>query len=131
MSELGSMIQSADWKQEKHVPVIDIPGEVKAGTAFTVAVSVGKEIPHPNTTEHHIGWIELYFKPDGGKFAYQVGSYRFDAHGASTEGPNTGPVHSEPTVSATLTVASSGTLSALSFCNIHGLWESSAALTVA
>jgi superoxide reductase len=23
-------------------------------------VVVGKEVPHPNTVDHHIAWIELY-----------------------------------------------------------------------
>ncbi len=45
-------IQTDDWKTEKHVPVIDIK-KVEDGRAH-VMVSVGKEIPHPNTTAHHI-----------------------------------------------------------------------------
>ena len=28
---IGEKIQSADWKSEKHVPVIEFPGKVKAG----------------------------------------------------------------------------------------------------
>lgn len=31
-----------------------------------VRVVVGKAVPHPNTVEHHIEWIELYgVKKDG------------------------------------------------------------------
>ncbi len=45
-------IQTDDWKTEKHVPVIDIK-KVEDGIAH-VLVTVGKEIPHPNTTAHHI-----------------------------------------------------------------------------
>jgi superoxide reductase len=48
MSEL--FIQHDDWKKEKHMPVIDVQELAKAGEAFPVRLSVGKEIPHPNTT---------------------------------------------------------------------------------
>jgi len=30
------------------------------------------EIAHPNTTDHHIRWISLYFHPEGNKFTYDV-----------------------------------------------------------
>lgn len=121
--KFADMIQSADWKAEKHVPVIEAPDSVKAGEKFTVQVTVGKEIAHPNTTEHHIRWIRLYFKPDGGKFAYDVALAEFDAHGESVEGPNKGPVYTEPLLQAALKVNGSGTLLATAYCNIHGLWE--------
>src|SRR3990170_3005618 len=62
----------ADWKKEKHVPVIECPDAVKADEVFEVRVSIGKEIAHPNTTAHHIRWIALYFHPDGEKFSYQI-----------------------------------------------------------
>jgi superoxide reductase len=52
MAELGTHIQKADWKTEKHVPVIECPDTVKAGEMFEVKVTLGKEIAHPNTTEH-------------------------------------------------------------------------------
>jgi superoxide reductase len=73
MTELNSSIQKGDWKKEKHMPVIDAPAQVKAGELFEVKVSLGKEIAHPNTTEHHISWISLYFLPEGEKFTHQVG----------------------------------------------------------
>jgi superoxide reductase len=124
MASIGERIQQADWKKEKHVPVIEIPAEVKAGEAFDVKVSVGKEIAHPNTTEHHINWITIYFQAEGAKFPYQVGHYEFSAHGESVEGPNQGPVFSQPVVSAALRINKPGTLFAVALCNIHGLWES-------
>ncbi len=125
MSKLGDIVQTADWKAEKHVPVIECPDEVKAGEVFEVRVSVGKDIAHPNTTEHHIRWIQLYFKPEGDKFGYQVGSYEFSAHGESAKGPNEGPVYTHHATLAALKIGQPGTLHAVSFCNIHGLWESS------
>ena len=90
-----------------------------------VQVSVGKEIPHPNTTEHHIRWIDVYFKPEGDKFVYQVAHFDFSAHGESARGPNEGPVYTNANATLSMKVMGAGTLIALSFCNIHGLWESS------
>ena len=125
MTELGVRIQKADWKKEKHVPVIECPDRVKPGEFFEVKVSVGKEIAHPNTTEHHIRWISVYFHPEGEKFTYDVGCFEFNAHGESTAGPNQGPVYTHPGVTLSMKINKPGTLHALAFCNIHGLWESS------
>jgi superoxide reductase len=123
MQNLSERIQRADWKKEKHVPVIECPSKVSAGETFEVKVSLGKEIPHPNTTEHHIRWISLFFQAEGEKFPFQVGHYEFSAHGESTEGPNKGPVYTNHEVTASIKVAKLGTIYALALCNIHGLWE--------
>jgi superoxide reductase len=120
---IGDMIQSADWKKEKHVPVIDCPDEVNAGEVFEVKVELGKEIPHPNTVEHHIRWISLYYQPEGDKFVYGVGRFEFSAHGEGT-------AFTSPSGTAWLKVDKPGTLYALAFCNIHGLWESSKAISL-
>ena len=128
--KFAEMVQTADWKAEKHVPVIVAPAAVKAGEKFVVEVSVGKEIAHPNTTEHHIRSIRLYFKPENGKFAYEVGSFEFSAHAESVDGPNKGPVLTEPVAQAALKLTASGTLLAVSYCNIHGFWENSQAIAV-
>ncbi len=130
MSKVGELYQTADWKTEKHVPVIECPDEVPADTMFDVTVSLGKEVAHPNTTEHHIRWIQLFFKPDGDKFAYQVGNYEFTAHGESVEGPNTGPVYTNHSVVTRLKLKKSGEMSATALCNIHGLWESAKTIKV-
>jgi superoxide reductase len=122
--KFGEVVQTADWKAEKHVPVIVAPRSVKAGEKFAVELSVGKEIAHPNTTEHHIRSIRLYFKPEAGKFAYEVGSFEFSAHAESVDGPNKGPIMTEPVAQAVLKLAGSGTLLAVAYCNIHGFWES-------
>lgn len=73
MAKLGDNLQTADQKTEKHVPVIECPDQVKEGELFDVKVTMGKEITHPNTTEHHIRWITLYFHAHGEKFNYEVG----------------------------------------------------------
>ena len=92
---------------------------------FTVKVSVGKEIPHPNTTEHHIRWIQIYFQLDGAKAPVQIGNFEFNAHGESVKGANQGPAYTNPDAQFSMKVNSAGTLIALSLCNIHGLWENS------
>ncbi len=130
MTELSERIQKADWRKEKHVPVIECPDQVKADEIFEVRVGIGKEVAHPNTTEHHISWITLYFHPEGEKFSHQVGRFEFNAHGESTAGPNQGPVYTHHAVTTFLKVSKPGTLHALALCNIHGLWESSKEISV-
>jgi len=122
---IGERIQTADWKKEKHAPVIECPDEVQADEMFEVKVGLGKEVAHPNTTEHHIRWICLYFHPEGDKFTYDVGRFEFNAHGESAAGPNQGPAYTHHEVTASLKVSKAGTLHAVALCNIHGLWESS------
>jgi len=51
MKPFGELFQSADWKREKHVPVIE-------KTENGVRVKVG-EVPHPMEEDHHIEWIEI------------------------------------------------------------------------
>jgi superoxide reductase len=130
MAKIGELYQTADWKSEKHVPVIECPDAVAADETFEVKVSLGKEVAHPNTTEHHIRWIQLYFRPEGVKFAYQVGNFEFCAHGESTDGADKGPVTTNHSATASLKIKKSGTLFATALCNIHGLWENSKTLTL-
>ncbi|KQC13557.1 MAG: hypothetical protein APR63_00395 [Desulfuromonas sp. SDB] len=113
------LLQKADWKSEKHVPVIEI---LEKGEKIKIKVSVGKEISHPNKTEHHISGMEIYFKPEGSKFPYLIGKVDFSTHGASVEGPDTSTVYTEPYACFTFKTGKSGTIYAFSYCNIHGLW---------
>jgi superoxide reductase len=130
MPDLKDLFQSADWKAEKHVPVIDAPETVKKGESVGVIVTVGKEIPHPNTTEHHIRWIEIYFQPNGEKFPYELGRFDFASHGESVQGPNTSGVYTHPQVTLVFKTDKPGVLFASSYCNIHGLWKNSKELTL-
>lgn len=117
-------IQTGDWKAEKHVPAIEAPDRVAAREVFDVAVTLGKAANHPNTVEHHIRYIRLFFKPDDDKFLYNVGNCEFAAHGESAAGANEGPVHCHHGATFQMMVDRPGTLHAVSYCNIHGLWES-------
>ena len=130
MAELKDLLQSADWKKEKHAPVIEVLEKIKKGEAVSVKVSVGKEIAHPNATAHHIRWIEVYFQPKDEKFPYQIGKAEFSAHGESVKGPDTSSVYTHPEVILNFKTEKSGTIYASSYCNIHGLWQSSKRLDI-
>ncbi|NPA47076.1 MAG: superoxide reductase [Thermococci archaeon] len=108
---ISGTIKSGDWKGEKHVPVIEYERE---GDLIRVEVSVGKEVPHPNTVEHHIAWIELYFQPEGSNFPVMIGRVAFTGH----DDPMT-----EPRAVFFFRTSRKGKLQALSYCNLHGLWE--------
>ncbi len=120
---LSQKFQTGDWKGEKHVPYIKAPEAVNAGEKFEVTVHIGEEIGHPNTFEHYIAWMKLYFHPKDGQFPIEVGTYTFAAHGESD-------VFAEPQVRAIMQTNVPGTLYAASYCNIHGLWENEVALEV-
>ncbi|MHA2238744.1 MAG: class II SORL domain-containing protein [Candidatus Hodarchaeales archaeon] len=126
--DFNELFQTADWKTEKHSPVITI--KKKESSFNFIKVEVGKDIAHPNETNHHISWISLYFLPDGEKFPLQVGKVEFSAHGESAAGPDTSSVYTEPKGVFVLKTEKSGTLFAISFCNIHGLWASEEKLSV-
>lgn len=127
---LSEFVKSADWKAEKHVPVIDCAESVAAGENLAITVSVGKEIAHPNTTAHFIAWIALHYVPEGAKMSIELARCEFSSHGASSEGADKGPAWTQSTVNISAKLAKSGTLYATSYCNIHGLWASEKAVAV-
>ena len=124
MAQFGELYQKADWKTEKHVPVIDCKSQVKADEVFPVKVTLGKEIAHPNTTDHHIRWISVYFRAEGDKSPCQIGNFEFTAHGESAEGPDKSTIYTSHEVSLSMKTGKSGVLYATALCNIHGLWQS-------
>jgi superoxide reductase len=125
MAKISEFIKSDDFKKEKHVPVIELPANINVNEEFEVKVSVGKEIKHPNLTEHFIGWIELFYNSKDGKTVYHLGKAEFLSHGEAVEGPNKGPAHTEPVAIFKVKLDKPGVLVAVSYCNIHGLWENS------
>jgi len=123
MADFKDLFQSADYKVEKHIPVIEAPSKVKKGDFFRVTVTVGKEIVHPNKAEHHIRWIEVYFHPQGERFPYQIGKAEFVAHGESIQGLDKSTIYTCPEVVLSFKTEKEGTIYASSYCNIHGLWQ--------
>lgn len=123
---LDKLFQSDDWKNEKHAPLIEAPEQVEKNAYFNVEVSVGKEIGHPNTVEHHIRWIELYFLPEGSKAAQHVATFDFTSHGES--GDDDDGVYTHPGAVGCIRIDCSGTLLASAYCNLHGLWQTARAI---
>jgi superoxide reductase len=123
MTRLGDLIYSPERasgeaisKAESHTPKIEAPDRVKAGEPFKIKISVG---PHPNTVEHSIRWIEVYFEEDGRAFnPVMIARY------APTPGI------AEPSIEFTVKLEKSGTIHVLAYCNLHGLWENSKRITV-
>ena len=130
MTGLQELFQSGDWKKEKHIPSIEVIQKAGKDEPAIIKVSVGKDIPHPNTTEHHIRLIEAYFLPEGGRFPYRIGAFSFDSHGESVQGPDTSTVYTRPEAICSFNTGMPGTVMALSYCNIHGLWQSSEKLDI-
>ncbi|HEQ71337.1 MAG TPA: Neelaredoxin [Spirochaetia bacterium] len=131
MASYSSLFQTSDWKTEKHVPVIECADTAKKGELFSVTVSIGKEVAHPNTAAHHIGWVSLAFQPDNEKYPIEIGRADFSAHGASAQGPDTSTVYTHHSATFTLKSEKPGTLFAASYCNIHGLWQNEKKIAVA
>ena len=118
---LSSLIKSADWKAEKHVPVITLLSPFKPGEPLEVEVSVGKEIPHPNTVEHHIAWIALHYVAEGSQLPVELARAEFTSHGPD--------IFTEPVLKTIIKLPTPPpthhfTLHAVAYCNLHGLWES-------
>jgi len=119
MARFGEVIIPPDKEgKEKHVPQIEAPAKVKAGEPFQVTVIVGKEVPHPNTLEHHIKWIQVYAKGEGARPAVHVATF------------DLGPTYAEPKVTFPVILKTSSVLYALEYCNIHGVWDNSVEVEV-
>ncbi len=112
--QLGNLIKGATQEgKEKHVPVIELVSCPECGEG-AVRIIVGKDVPHPNTVEHHIKWVMLF----GVKNGVAVHLATFDL----------GPTYGAPKVVAHMNVEGLSELIAVEYCNLHGLWESSLAL---
>ena len=108
---LGELIKTgAQEGKEKHVPVIELSDCPECG-GKVVKVIVGKEVPHPNTVEHHIKWIALFGVKDG--TAIHIATF------------DLGPTYGVPEVTAHVNTDGLSELVAVEYCNIHGLWEGS------
>lgn len=130
VSQLGPLFQIEESRRERHIPVIDCPEKVAAGKPFAISVTIGKEVNHPNTTDHHIKWVQVFFRPENDKFSYQIAHCDFAAHGDLSAGSGKGPVVTDHRVSVVVSVNGTGRIYALSLCNRHGLWESGKDLQV-
>ena len=112
----------------EHLPVFKLPEKLRKNEQIHGSVTVGLKAPHPNTTEHNIVWMSIYFLPEGADFPYQILRISYDAHGASVKGGDTSGIYSDAELCFTLRTTTSGTLYCASYCNIHGLWNTSVPL---
>ena len=124
MDPFGKMIYTPETasgeaisKVESHTPKITAPDSVVAGKPFEVRVTVG---PHPNTVEHSIRRIEIYLHEEGRSF-----------NPVFLTAVNLVPVYSEPDIKLNLKLNKGGTIYAVEYCNLHGLWEGRKAIKVA
>jgi len=105
--------------EKTHAPVITLPKSVKAGEPFTVEVSVGENL-HPMGQAHWIEYIELRIGNE------PAGRVDFQARGfLKPRAVFTVVIPKEAAPDGKLTLV------AQQHCNLHGLWESSADITVA
>ena len=88
---------TTDGAAEKHVPVIEINGDL-------VTVTVG-EVEHPMLEEHHIRWVDLETKEGIQRKELAVGG-KPQATFALSEGD--------------------AVVAAYEYCNLHGLWKAEA-----
>jgi len=108
---IGDVVKTAGAEgKEKHVPLIEVgKGKGEAG-ADIVHVAVGKEVPHPNTLEHHIAWVSLYGVKQDGQVV-NLGRSDF------------APAYTSPNVRFQVPVDQFKAFCAVSYCNVHGVWE--------
>lgn len=99
--------------EQKHLPVITAPDEVKREELFEVEIEVGKLKTHPNEPGHFIEWIELYC---GDTFLF-----RAQLSGSLSQPRITIPVKLSH---------AHGPLKAWAKCNLHGLWEGTKEITI-
>jgi len=96
--------------KEKHVPIIEIDKGRGREDVDIVRVVVGKDVPHPNTVEHHIAWVELYGVKKDGKVV-DLGRAAF------------APTYTNSNARFQVNVGEFKAFCALAYCNIHGVWQ--------
>ena len=97
---------------EKHLPIIKLQKNHIDSTKNIVKVIVGENLKHPNLVEHSIKWIELYIITKDHKIKY-IGKQDFEPSCCSPEARF--KIENE-------ILKEIDTITAISYCNIHGLW---------
>jgi superoxide reductase len=121
--DLGAVIYTYDMaagealgKRESHTPKIEAPAKAKADETIVVKVTVG---PHPNTVEHSIRWVAVFFSEEGRAFnPLSLAKVSFNA-------PTT-----EPEITLKVKLSKSGVIHVLEYCNLHGLWSGKKEITI-
>ncbi|MFA5561156.1 MAG: desulfoferrodoxin family protein [Eubacteriales bacterium] len=92
MSEL--VPNTIDASKEKHVPVVEVKGNV-------VTVRIGS-VDHPMLPEHYIEWVALQTKQGNQRKALKPG---------------------QPPVATFMICDGDEVVAAYEYCNLHGLWK--------
>ena len=96
---------------DKHTPVVVCNDTAVRGKSFRVKVRIGIEAKHPNIPTHHFEYIQLW------NLETLVGEIRLCQNNYGKE-----PLQIE--VDFCLKPTLSMRLTALAYCNKHGLWRS-------
>ncbi len=106
----GSLSSSSVGKSRYHLPIIEVPKEVKAGEFFRIRVKVG---PHPSTPEHFISRVDVFISEEGRGFnPVLVATVSFT------------PGYVEPSIELSIKLRKNSVIHVLSYCTLHGIWES-------
>jgi len=96
---------------DKHSPVIICEAEAIRNKSLTVKVRIGKTVKHPNTPEHHFEYVQLWnLETLLGEVKLQRASY--------------GDMPVQIETDFTFIPKISLRLTAIAYCNKHGLWQS-------
>jgi superoxide reductase len=98
---------------DRHSPFILCEKSAKAGQKFPVTVRMGNAFEHPDDAEHHIRSIQLY---NGQTLIAEASFPPGTMGGTGTKGQAEVTFNMVP-------AGSKLTLTALSYCTKHGLWE--------
>ena len=93
--------------EQKHVPAIDLPDNIRKGEAFPVKVRVGYAITHPSTPDHWIDEIRLLV--DG----KEVSRLYYKTGGITA-----------PSAVFMISLDKDSIVEAVGHCNLHGYWIS-------
>lgn len=96
-------LEAASDFEKKHTPYL--ASDISDGKR-RISVELGHYFPHPNTPDHYFQWIEVL--ANGNPIA------RFDLC----------PIATDPQVSVYVNLDDGTRVTALAYCNLHGLWIS-------
>jgi superoxide reductase len=96
---------------DKHSPVIICRSDASRNEPFKIKVKIGSSVMHPNTDEHHFEYIQLW------NLETLIGEARLDH---KVYGNNPLFIEQEFTIIPKVSLR----LTAMAYCNKHGLWSS-------
>jgi superoxide reductase len=124
MTKSPSHLKPAERKTQSHTPVIGCPDKVEADKIFQIKISLGDSLGHPDTNEHHVCRVSLYYSDSEGKTVRQIAGVEFQSHSPGKDALS----RYETIIDAK--IAESGVLHAMAYCNLHGLAEAIRQITV-